>query len=79
MAEVEFFTASAREVSFGICKCVQSGLTSIFVFHSSFLTVKHIDLLVDDGFLCKTKLPANFIVATLITEVLFERFVLLCS
>jgi len=51
-------------------------LFSSLVFHSSLLTAKCVDLVVaHDGFLCVTEIV---IVATLITEVLFEQF-LLCK
>ena len=52
-----FNVASVREVPFGILQyvqCILSGLTS--VLHSSFLTVKSVDLVVArDGFLCVTR------------------------
>ena len=52
---------------------------SSFVFHSSWLTVKGVDLaVVHDGFPSKWKLSAFFIVATLIAEVLFEQL-LICN
>jgi len=53
-------------------------LVSSFVFHSSLLTVKSVDLVVArDGFLCITE-TVFFIVATLIIEVLFKQL-LICT
>ena len=52
---------------------------SSFVFHLSLLTVKSIDLVVArDGFLCTMEIVCIFMVATLITEVLFKQF-LICT
>jgi len=74
-----FEIASAREVPFGIpqyVQCILQGLT--IVLHSSSLTVKSVNLVVGcDGFLCVTrKHLVFFIVATFITEVLFEHFLI---
>ena len=50
---------------------------SSFVFHTSLLTVKSVDLAVaHDGFPLKRKLSVFFIVATLIVEVFFEQFLI---
>ena len=52
---------------------------SSFVSHSSLLTAKGVDLAVAcDDFLSKRKSSIFFIVAILITEVLFKQF-LICS
>jgi len=48
---------------------------SSFVFCLSLLTVRSIDLVVaHDGFFCVTEIVHIFIVATLITEMLFKQF-----
>ena len=53
---------------------------SFFVSHSSFLTVKRVDLAVAcDGFPLKRNLSVFFILATLIVEVLFEQFLIRSS
>jgi len=49
------------------------------VFHSSLLTAKSVDLVVAcDSFLCVIEIVRIFVVATLITEVLFKEF-LICT
>jgi len=54
-------------------------LVSSFVFHSSLLTVKNVNLVVAcNDFLCVTEIIRIFIVAILITEVLFKQF-LICN
>jgi len=52
---------------------------SSFVFHSSLLSVYLV--VARDGFLCVTRNPHIFIVAALITDVLFQQFlfVMLCN
>ena len=48
-----------------------------FVFHSSLLTAKGVDLAVAcDGFPSKQKSSVFFIVAILIVEMLFEQFLI---
>ena len=52
---------------------------SSFVFHSSLLTAKSVDLVVArDGFSSQRKSSVFFIVAILIAEVLYEQF-LICT
>jgi len=52
-------------------------LVSSFVFHSSLRTVKSVGLVVAcDGFLCVMEIIHVFVVATLITEVLFIQFLI---
>jgi len=48
-----------------------------FVFHSSLLTAKSVDLVVHMmGSLCNENCPYFLIVATSITEVLFKQFLI---
>jgi len=73
-----FDITSAREVPFGILQytqCIQPMFS--FVYHSSLLTAKSIDLVVaHDGFLSQQKSSVFFAVFTLITKELFQQLLI---
>ena len=73
-----FDVASARGAfRYTAVHAMRSSGSYQFVFHSSLLTEKTVDLVVAcDGFLCVTKSSIFFMVATLIAEVLFKQFLI---
>ena len=72
-----FNITSAQEMPFGMpqfVQCILQRLSSVLLCTSFLLTVTSINLVVEhNGFLFVTK---NFIVATLITEVLSKQFLI---
>ena len=71
--------ASAGEVSWHTTVCTMELPVFSFLFHSSLLIAKGVDLVVArDGFLCIVELSIFFIATTLFTEMLLEQF-LICT